>query len=348
VIDLNLPMLSLVILSFNKFGTTTGPCLDSLMNSLKINPLVDVEWILVDNDSQDGSAAQCRQFAQCHPDVKFLPQKKNLGFSGGMNAGVLAARGQWVCLINSDTLFPLRALSVLMSTLKQAPPELAMIGPVTNAAGNGQCLSVPDVDLSQMMALGEVAMSNSTGLLIPTYRSDFFCVAIRRDVWHQLKGLDPVFGLGYYEDFDFSLRLTQLGWHQAIAEDVFVAHVGSSSFKGMGAAQNQLLRRNRALLRQRHPRAKLEHLRVGNAQALRYLVDSAMASGWTTGLRQRAAWRLAALLQNEPRSPFKRWRWRWSHHKLRADLAQAGVEPQFPRVDSGVVLRPSDNQTLVH
>ena len=40
------------------------------------------------------------------------------------------------------------------------------------------------------------AMGAPTRLLTPAYRTDFFCVAVRRVAWQQLGGLDPVFGLG--------------------------------------------------------------------------------------------------------------------------------------------------------
>jgi GT2 family glycosyltransferase len=334
---MNTPLLSLVVLSFNNFDTTTGPCLASLLHRSPIcgggsihAPLT--ELILVDNGSQDGAAAQCAQFVHAHPSTVFLPQAENMGFGGGMNAGVATASGHWVCLVNSDTLFPPGALAALHHTLQNIPDDVAMVGPVSNAAGNGQCLALPGVPMRAVAAIGEQAMAAPIGALIPTYRTDFFCVAIRRNVWQELNGLDPVFGLGYFEDFDFSLRLAKAGYKQVIAEDVFVAHIGSASFAKQRTEQRQLLKRNRALLLQRHPTAKLEHLRVGNVQALAYLMRLAAETGWSSGLSQRAAWRLANLIQDEPRSLFKRWRWRWSHRVLRKTLAAMGVVAGFPQV----------------
>jgi hypothetical protein len=115
-----------------------------------------------------------------------------------------------------------------------------------------------------------------------------------------------------------------------IAEDVFVAHVGSASFGSLGAKQHELMRRNRELMKQRHPDVHFEHVREGNALALHHLVDTARRSGWTEALRARAAWRLAALTWDEPRSPFKRLRWRWTHRELRTRLHEAGIVAGFP------------------
>ncbi|HMC16907.1 MAG TPA: hypothetical protein VKI18_14815, partial [Albitalea sp.] len=75
---------------------------------------------------------------------------------------------------------------------------------------------------------------------------------------------------------------------------------------------------------------RFEHVREGNAQALRHLIDTARATGWSDALRERAAWRFAALRWDEARSPFKRWRWRWRTRDIRRALAEAGIEPRFP------------------
>ena len=328
MVSARLPVLaSLVVLSFKRFASTTGPCLASL-DAARLDPRLQL--ILVDNASDDGSAERCAEWAASRPEVLYLPQSTNLGFGGGMNAGAAAASGEWICLVNSDTLFPAGALQALAHALASAPPDVALVGPVTNQAGNGQRLPLPDIDMAKVPAIGAAAMRAPVGLLTPSYRTDFFCVAVRRRVWEQLGGLDRAFGLGYYEDFDFSLRLRAAGFEQVIAEDVFVAHVGSASFAGMGDSQRELMRRNRGLLEQRHPAVRFEHVREGNAQALRHLVDVAQASGWTDARRERAAWRLAALLWDEPRSPFKRWRWRFAQRGLRRTLAQAGIAPRFP------------------
>ena len=319
--------LSLVVLSYKRFDATTGPCLATLGDALD-HPRT--ELILVDNGSSDDSAAQCAAWAAQHPRAHYLPLPRNLGFAGGMNVGVGVATGEWVCLVNSDTLFPPGALDALLTALARAPAKVAMLGPVTNAAGNGQRLPLPDAPLGAAIELGASAMRRPTGLFAPSYRTDFFCVAIQRSVWHQLGGLDTGFGLGYFEDFDFSLRLRAIGRKQAIAEDVFIAHVGSASFAAMGSAQRKLMRRNRALLRERHPQVRFEHARDGNERALRHLVATALAQGWTDALRDRAEWRFAALLWDEAKSPFKRWRWRWRTRDLRRTLRAHGIEPRFP------------------
>lgn len=322
--------MSLVVLSFNRFDLTTGPCLASL---LALQPAAaQAELILVDNGSSDGAAQACETIAAEHPDlIRWLPLPENLGFAGGMNRGAAQAQGEWLVLVNSDTVFPAGALAALAETLARVPPEVGLVGPVTNAAGNGQCLALPGLDNADAIAtVGASAMRHSVGVLSPAYRCDFFCVAIRREAWDVLNGLDERFGLGYYEDFDFSLRARQAGFEACIAEDVFIVHAGSISFRALGPQQRDLMKRNKALLQARHPDARFEHQRLGNAQALEALLQHAEQQGWTPALQQRAGWRYAELCRNEPRSPLKRWFWRRRQAAVKRRLDDAGIRPAFP------------------
>ena len=186
---------------------------------------------MFDNASPDGSGRLAQAWCINHPQIKFVQSDTNLGYSAGMNSAAELAQGQWLFLVNNDTEFPAHALEALKTVLKAAPSNTAMVGPVTNSAGNGQRLYDPAKSKEEWLELGAWLNTHPTGMLLPTYRCDFFCIAIRRDVWGILKGLDPIFGMGYFEDFDFSLRLRAKGFEQSITEDVFVFHQGSATFQ---------------------------------------------------------------------------------------------------------------------
>jgi len=321
--------LSLVVLSCERFQQTTGYCLATLQRALD-DPRIEV--ILVDNGSTDGSAEHCAAWAREHPQAHYLPMPRDLGFAGAMNVGSSIAVGEWLCLVHGDTMFPPGAIDALLAALTFAPPKVAMLGPVTNMALNGQCLALPGYMPAQAVAAGAGAMRAPTGLFTPSYRTDFFCVAIQRNVWTQLGGLDTSFSHGHLEDFDFSLRLRAMGRDQVIAEDVFVAHLGGATCSGVRASEKAAAQRDRRLLRQRHPQAHFDPARVGNEEALRHIVNVARAKGWTPALRERAAWRYAALLWDEATSPLKRWRWRWTTREVRRALQVERIEPHFPAV----------------
>ena len=89
------PFFSVIIPNWN--GERHLPtCLDALRRQT----WHDFETIVVDNASRDGSR---RLVADRYPEVRLLPLAENRFFSGGVNAGIKAARGQVMVLLNNDT-----------------------------------------------------------------------------------------------------------------------------------------------------------------------------------------------------------------------------------------------------
>ena len=308
------PLLSLVVLGFRSFEITTKACLESLRPWFADD---EIEILVVDNGSADGSAEKTAQWCTSYPSIQCLLSESNRGFAGGMNWGVAHAKGQWVLLVNNDTVFPEYTLDALKRVINEAPANVAMLGPVTNAAGNGQRLWKPAATPSDWLEIGQWLNTNPSHHLIPTYRCDFFCIAIRHDVWLQLEGLDPAFGLGYYEDFDFSLRLRKAGYEQMITEDVFVLHVGSATFQGSKEAR-KLIKENKKLLQMKHPDARFEHTRLGNLTAIEAQLKIKLNSQWAFELNERFLLRFKALKQDAPKSLIKRFLWNRKIKKLQA------------------------------
>jgi len=312
------PLVSLVVLGFRNFDVTTRACLESLL------PWFDdpeVEVLVVDNGSPDESAQKTAAWCAAHPRIKCLLSESNRGFAGGMNWGAAQARGDWLLLVNNDTIFPAGTLDALKRVIREAPSDVAMLGPVTNAAGNGQRLWKPGATHDEWLKIGRWINEHPTHQMMPAYRCDFFCIAIRREAWDQLGGLDLAFGLGYYEDFDFSLRLAKAGYRQMITEDVFILHAGSATFQGSAAAR-ALMKRNKKLLKSKHPDARFEHTRLGNLAVLQTYATLKSAGQWTPELQAREDLRIGALDGNAPRSLIKRWLWKKKVKKLRQSIVQ--------------------------
>jgi GT2 family glycosyltransferase len=303
------PLLSLVVLGFRNFEVTTRVCLDSLVPCFN-DP--EVEVIVVDNGSNSGSDDDSTQrtatWCAGHQPVRFIASDSNLGFAGGMNLGVASAQGTWVVLVNNDTIFSEGAVDAFKRVVRAADQRVAMLGPVTNAAGNGQRLWKPGASHAQWLDIGKWLNTHSTGELMPAYRCDFFCIAVRTSVWVELGGLDRAFGLGYYEDFDFSLRLAAAGYQQMITEDVFVLHLGSATFKASASA-TAMMKRNKKLLKEKHPQVRFEHTRLGNLAILQRYQELKLLSRWTPALQTRHGLRVGALTGDAPRSVVKRWLW---------------------------------------
>jgi GT2 family glycosyltransferase len=60
-----------------------------------------------------------------------------------------------------------------------------------------------------------------------------FCLALRRETYERVGPLDEQFGIGMFEDDDYSLRVKQRGYRVICAADVFVHHFGQATFKDL-------------------------------------------------------------------------------------------------------------------
>ncbi len=311
------PVVSLVVLGFNGFDTVTRNCLESLRPWLD-SPLIEV--LVLDNGSTDNSAELTRKWCEPYPSVHCLTSEVNLGFAGGMNWGSSHAKGDWLLLVNNDTIFPIYAIDSLLRVVQEAPSNVAMLGPVTNAAGNGQRLWKPGATQNEWLQIGKELHESPTKQLMPTYRCDFFCIAVRADVWTQLGGLDESFGLGYYEDFDFSLRLRCAGFEQMITEDVFVLHTGSASFQGSKEAR-ELTKKNKKLLQKLHPNADFQHTRLGNLAVIEEYYRIKTRGAWSKALEMRYSLRKDALWGDAPRSIIKKFLWHRKINKVSGSMS---------------------------
>jgi GT2 family glycosyltransferase len=89
--------LSVIILNYNvRFFLEL--CVLSVQNAIQN---IDAEIIVIDNKSQDDS---CSMMKQRFPNVKLIENKENSGFPKGNNVGVAVAKGEYICILNPDTV----------------------------------------------------------------------------------------------------------------------------------------------------------------------------------------------------------------------------------------------------
>ena len=120
-------MLSVIIVSWNVRALLDG-CLESLrplLNHESDSASAPAEIIVVDNASRDGTVAWLRT---AWPQVQVLASAKNLGFGRANNAGLARARGEWLLLLNPDTLVQPGAVETLITFLA-AHPAAGMAAP---------------------------------------------------------------------------------------------------------------------------------------------------------------------------------------------------------------------------
>jgi GT2 family glycosyltransferase len=90
------------------------PCLDAL--DAQTYPALEI--IIVDNASTDGSQAFIREF---YPHVRLIELPENRGFTGACNAGLQAAHGDYVALLNNDTEVDTRWAAMIVDAFERYP-----------------------------------------------------------------------------------------------------------------------------------------------------------------------------------------------------------------------------------
>lgn len=311
--------ISIIILSFNNYEETTGKCLDALAADPDFGKW---EVIVVDNASDANTQRQLAEAKRRYPEVNFVLNAQNVGFAAGNNIGIKLATGDIIILLNSDA-FPSPGMLGRLVEHFVHDTQLGMVGPVTNAAGNEQCIYTSAGSPEEKTDEGLRYASSGEHNTLLAYRMDFFCVAIPRGVLDKVGLLDEDFGRGYYEDLDYSLRVKAAGFKLGVAEDTFVYHRGSTSFGKLPRETKELLKRNKRLIVQKHGAGVIfQHARSANLAILSQYLGKKIASEEIPD--HRITNRLQQAQSGLPRSWFKRWRYLRSIAAVEKRLTSTG------------------------
>lgn len=243
------PDVSVVLLAYNSLEHTTEPCVTSILST---NAGANYELIIVDNASQDGTRDYLKKIAKRNQNIRLVLNSSNLGFAGGNNAGIKIAKGKYIVLLNSDTLVSDNWIKKLVAPMTENP-AIGMVGPITNSAGNEQCLNFPEISASNFETVTKQYCLIKTGSFFQTEKLGFFCVAISKSVIDEIGYLDEDYSVGMFEDDDYSVRVRKANYHLLVIEDCFIFHHGSFSFKKLSSKNTaELFRKNRTVFQKKH------------------------------------------------------------------------------------------------
>jgi GT2 family glycosyltransferase len=234
------PRVSVVIVNWDG-KHHLGECL----NSLRSQTFRDFEIILVDNGSQDGSP----EYVQEHfREVKLVALLKNCGFAGGNNAGIRAASGDYIALLNNDTKVDPAWLTNLLKEAEADPSPVGMwaskivsydnpgiidnVGLLMYPDGLGRGKGRLEVDRGQYDRPGEAFFpSGCAGLY-------------RREMLNEIGLFDEAF-FAYADDVDLGLRARLAGWQCVYVPSAKVYHKYSASSSAHSPFKAFLVERNR-------------------------------------------------------------------------------------------------------
>jgi len=239
----NMPKISVIVLTYNNLDLTKA-CLQSLIER---SDYPNLEIIVVDNASGDGTPAFLDEFGQAHTAAKVILNEDNIGFAAGNNIGLAAATGDYLVLLNNDTVVTRGWAMTLMRHL-QADLSIGLIGSVTNNIGNEARIGMAYTDISDMPVESLQYTLNNMGRLLPIRNVAFFCAMMPRSTYERCGPLCEEYGLGFFEDDDYCRRVEVIGLRIVCAEDVFVHHHLSASFNKLKSEKREaLMARNKAI-----------------------------------------------------------------------------------------------------
>lgn len=257
------PTLSIIIVNFN----TRQLVCDCLHSIFTHPPRCSFEIFAVDNGSTDGS---CEVIARQFPDIKLIQNQRNLGFSEANNQALRLARGNYLMLLNSDTLVVPGSIDRMLQAMAfhsrvgvLGPRLLYPDGRIQSSYGDLPTVFAYFAHLLKMGSLvpdffwrllSRTQMLNHIGSTISTYclwhadappitrelPEDVFvigaCMLIRRACMERVGFLDSEFLL-YDDDADYCKRVHDSGWKILFFSDSVIVHL-----KGGTAGNNH--RRN--------------------------------------------------------------------------------------------------------
>lgn len=221
---------------------------------------IDVETVVVDNASSDGSPAMVRER---FPNVRLIVNRENLGFARANNQAIAATATPYILMLNSDARLGGAALQRLLERVT-AEPRAGIVGAQLRFPDGSFQLSharFPSLGREALIlsGLGRVlygpwypsaAPGADSGPCVAEWVGGA-CMLARRSAFEAVGGFDEGYFL-YGEEMDLCYRLRAAGWQVWYEPAARVVHHGAASSARMHAALEERLYRGRMQFFRKH------------------------------------------------------------------------------------------------
>lgn len=193
------------------------------------------ELIVVDNGSSDGTPYWLEGLQRNFPYVRFVRFPENRGFATAVNVGLQMSQGQFIILLNNDTIVTPGWADALSEAFEKAPkvvrvPRIGIVGPVSNNVAGLQKVKVDPPSMDPVKIAKAIKQKKKGQYTLVSFLSGF-CMMFSREVLEEVGLLDEKFNPGGYEDNDYVVRAWMKGYPAVIAQEVFIWHEGSATIK---------------------------------------------------------------------------------------------------------------------
>lgn len=261
--DERTPVVSVVIPVHGKWDVTER-CLRSFVDH---PPTMTFELVVVDDASPDDTRERLAEV----PEVVAVHLDQNQGFIGAVNAGVAAARGEYVALLNNDTEIRPGWLESLVRTA--SAPEVGLVGSKL-VYPDGRLQEAGGIVFDDAHAWNFGRGDDPSRPMYDVRRAVDYCsgaaILLRRDLLEELGGLDTRYAPAYYEDVDLAFAVRERGLSVVYDPAAVVVHHegvshGTDETSGVKAYQEI----NREKLREKWATRLADHLPYDPANVAR-------------------------------------------------------------------------------
>ena len=223
--------ISIIIVNWNTRDLLHN-CLESINKTING---ISYEIIVVDNASEDGSAAMLRDM---HPQVRLIQNTENRGFGAANNQAMHVMAGRYALLLNSDTVLTENAVYELFSFMENHPEAAMVCGQLLNADGSKQ---------NSIAAFpGLLTLLTNTSLLeyllpkkFPSKRYEHrqpveidsaigACLLVRKAAIDAVGLFDERYFF-FFEETDWAYQMKQAGWKLYHVPTAFIYHLQGQS-----------------------------------------------------------------------------------------------------------------------
>ena len=238
--------MSIITVNYNGYKDTC-----ELIDSITFNE--EMEMIVVDNGSKENEA---NILHDRYPFIKAIRSDQNLGFAGGNNLGIKAAKGKHLYFINNDTIFKDFNPQVLLHRLESSrrigmvcpkirfawgsnPIQFAGYTPLSHITIRNHAIGFGEEDKGQYNTPHQIPYAHGAAMML------------KREVIDKV-GLMPECYFLYYEELDWSMMITRAGYEIWYEPASTIYHKESQSTGQNSPLRTYYITRNRLLLVKRN------------------------------------------------------------------------------------------------
>jgi GT2 family glycosyltransferase len=248
----NYPLISIITVNYNQSHITC-----ELIESLNKISYPNIEVIVIDNNSEEDNPSIIKQK---YPNIIFVQNPINYGFAAGNNYGLMRAKGEYVCLLNNDTIVTENFIEPLLAKLEKNPSigavspkikyfhtpdtiQYAGFTPINPISMRNFSIGFNEKDKGQYEKDKETAYAHGAAMMVPM------------EVVKKVGLMSYIFFL-YYEEADWCARIKKAGYKIFYIHDSLIYHRESISTGKLSPMKIYYLNRNRIVFMRRNIKGK--------------------------------------------------------------------------------------------